>query len=133
MKFNATYAPLFLGYNNSVLTIVSGELTSALTTAQINQKPDYEGDYLYDELEPDIHMHMVGQDGFEYHTGWVGKGDDKLTKHLSQNESLPTSEVPSFEGFNCSKWIDMLNRAWTGILSMASRIFGKIISSAQAA
>ena len=129
MKFNAAYAPLFLGYNNSVLTIVSGELTSALTTAQINQKPDYEGDYLYDELEPDIHMHMVGQDGFEYHTGWVGKGDDKLTKHLSQNESLPTSEVPSFDGFNCSKWIDMINKAWTGILSIAYRISGKIIYS----
>ena len=80
----------------------------------LRQEPDYEGDYLYDELEPDIHMHTVAQDGFAYYSGWVGKGDDKLSKHLSQNESLPTSEVPSFEGFDCSPWLDMINRAWTG-------------------
>ena len=59
-------------------------------------------------------MHTVAQDGFAYYSGWVGKGDDKLSKHLSQNESLPTSEVPSFEGFDCSPWLDMINRAWTG-------------------
>ena len=46
--------------------------------------------------------------------GWLGKGDEKLTKTLSESQSLPTSNLGDFENFVCSKWIDMLNNAWTG-------------------
>ena len=49
-----------------------------------------------------------------FDAGWLGKGDEKLTKTLSESQSLPTSKLGDFENFVCSKWIDMLNNAWTG-------------------
>ena len=49
-----------------------------------------------------------------FDAGWLGKGDEKLTKTLSESQSLPTSKLGDFENFVCSKWIDMLNMAWTG-------------------
>ena len=77
------------------------------------EDPD-EPDFLFDEIAPEIKLHTVGEEGFNYYAGWLGKGDKKLTKTLSESQSLPTSNLEDFEHFVCSKWIDMLNTAWTG-------------------
>ena len=38
----------------------------------------------------------------------------KLTKRRSKGQTGPTKNLADFEHFNCSQWLDMRNKAWTG-------------------
>ena len=50
----------------------------------------------------------------------------KFTKRLAKGQSLPTSKLEDFEKFCCSKWLDMRNKAWTGMLRIFDIIFCQI-------
>ena len=73
-----------------------------------------EQDFLFDDVAPDVQMHIVGAEGFIYHTGWLARGSKKFSKQLSESQSLPTSKLEEFENFESSEWLDMRNKAWTG-------------------
>ena len=77
-------------------------------------RPDNSGDYLFDEMAPDIRLEIVEEEGFSYYAGYLGKGNEDLTKTLSEGQSLPTSKLADFDLFDASEWIDARNKAYTG-------------------
>ena len=72
-------------------------------------------DFMFDEIAPDIQLEIVEDEGFSYYSGYLGRKDKKLTKKLSKEQSLPTSKLSDFENFKTSQWIDLRNKAHTGI------------------
>lgn len=76
--------------------------------------PDNAGDFLFDEIVPDIEIEVVEKEGLDYFSGYLGKKNDKLTKTLTQGQSFPTSKLSDFDQFNTSEWIDARNNAFIG-------------------
>ena len=77
-------------------------------------------DFMFDEIAPDIQLEIVEEEGFSYYSGYLGRKDKKLTKKLSKEQSLPTSKLSDFENFKTSQWIDLRNKAHTGIKVISS-------------
>ena len=70
---------------------------------------------MFDEIVPDIQIHIIEEEGFNYFSGYLGKGT-KLAKTLSEHQTLPSSKLSDFENFVASDWIDARNSAFKGRL-----------------
>ena len=66
---------------------------------------------MFDEIVPDIQVHIIEEEGFNYFAGYLGKGNEKLAKPLSEEQNLPTSKLSDFDKFVASDWIDARNGA----------------------
>ena len=76
--------------------------------------PDNAGDFLFDEIVPDIEIEIVEKEGMDYFSGFLGSKNEKLTKTIKEGQSFPTSNLSDFDNFNTSEWIDARNNAWIG-------------------
>ena len=82
---------------------------------------------MFDEIVPDVQVHIIEEEGFNYFSGYLGKGNKKLAKTLTEQQTLPTSKLSDFENFVASDWIDARNSAFKGRLYHTIQILNLIL------